>query len=81
MNNWIPARQAWAQFCEANPGFGLNGSKHSFVWFARTYAEGLKKAGHLRKTVNRRWIANGDTFGPAVFDLLSNSASYEEQGK
>ena len=72
MENWKPGREAWKQFCEANPGFALNGGKWSFVWFIRTYSEKLIGADCLRKTINRRWIANAETFGPAVFELLSN---------
>jgi len=81
MNNWTPGRLAWKQFCEANPGLALNGNNHSFVWFVRTYGEQLRKARHLRKTVNRRWLANSETFNEAAFDLLSNGSGYEEGGK
>jgi hypothetical protein len=71
MENWKPAREAWATFCKNNPGLGLNGSKNSFIWFVRTHAEQLRTAGHMRKTVNRRWLASVESFDAAAFDLLT----------
>jgi hypothetical protein len=73
MNNWKPAREVWADFCKRNPGFGLNGGDGSYVWLIRTHACAL--SGVLKKTINRRWLADAESFDAAAFNLLTGEAS------
>lgn len=73
MDNWIPARKAWANFCKRNPGFGLNGGSGSYVWFVRSHADKLPDV--LKKTINRRWLADAENFDGAVFKLLTGEVA------
>lgn len=72
-NHWVPARAAWANFCARHPGFGLNGGEGSYIWFIRNHAD--KMSGVLKKTINRRWLADAENFDAAAFNLLTGEAS------
>jgi len=68
---WVPAQGAWKQFCAANPGLGLKGTNGSYIWFCRTAAHELVKAGVMRRSKSRALLINTKTFAPVAFELLT----------
>lgn len=73
--NWLPARQAWKQFCEANPGLGLSGSANSFIWFNRTHGDAMIEAGVMRRALSRKLLIDTSRFGKVAFDYMTQAQS------
>ena len=69
--NWIPARQAWKEFCHCNPGLGLSGSANSFVWFRRVHGDAMINAGVMRQSLSRKLLIDGSRFGQVAFEYLT----------
>lgn len=69
---WKPASEAYREFAESHPEFGIKGNGNSWIHFQRTHAPRLIEAGVLRRAAFRnRMIADTERFEGAVFDLLS----------
>jgi hypothetical protein len=72
---WVPAQGAWKQFCAANPGLGLKGTRGSYIWFTRTAAPALIEAGVMRRSKSRALLINTKSFAPVAFELLTTGGA------
>lgn len=73
--NWLPARKAWKQFCEANPGLGLSGSANSFIWFSRTHGDRMIEAGVMRRAISRKLLIDVSRFGQVAFEYMTGGVA------
>ena len=73
-SNWIPARQGWKEFCEANPGLALSGNANSFTWFQRQHGPAMIEAGVMRRAHSRALLINTEAFGPVAFEHLTGGS-------
>lgn len=71
--NWLPARQAWSEFCKANPGLGLSGTADSFIWFTRSHGPAMIAAGVMRKAKSRKLLIDATRFGQVCFEHLTGN--------
>ena len=79
--NWLPARQAWKEFCELNPGLGLAGSANSFVWFNRIHGKAMIEAGVMRRALSRKLLIDKSRFGQVAFQYLTEGGDAAAQQK
>ena len=76
---WVAGRQAWEEFCRANPALGLLGTRPSYLHFVRTYAQDMIDAGVALRGTSNRLLVNSETFGQAAFQVMTRQAVQVDQ--